>query len=514
MKKFLFLLLLGSFISFIPILGCKGGEECDHFKCGYRRYPQAHSTLEIKTQSGNILHTHQEIFFSLGDLGENLRTILQSAPDPAFSNTLEDNSLNFASFGFVFFDELGNKINENPYFFGTVESVSEAPIEKPFFFFSGRKKRECRLGDLLDMQGAISGWDALSEDAPSTKDGKEYQGVVEIEKSTKSSNSYLEQRFGIKMTIPLKQIKEALIQKIDQDPFFDHLYKRWNSIKEEQQAQGVCERFSCTLELSVIDIDKKHHIPKETEHEKEGAEKNFTHSEQYALYKMAQNDNLKKFIERCKKRIGGKKIKSYALLIYTRNVMCIRCAQSIVFDFKQASEPRSLCDVINEVLGGPKPGVFIASCERPYLSTIHSGQSDAFETHLKEKKQTKKKENIILDYVQENPQHDAVIYHVLPPLKTGVSQQIMQKLKKMASAEQEKQKRSIFRMLTSKYYEQQGRYQLAKKIVSICKKDLSIPDNIALRQAVEFFVKDNDVKLSKRDRIKRLMQHYGVMVLS
>jgi len=341
---------------------------------------------------------------------KNQKMILKKLEDMAegIKKKIESSSNNIASFGFVFFDKDNNQINEEPYHFSPKND-----IDKQFFFFSGRCQRE--YSETLDPNP----WVALSDEAPKQNDIQLLPKTTLYELDFNSHNQLklsLEKHADWKNINRLKQIldlsyenysqsiQEALKKKAEQQPFFNYVYERFNRrvIKRE-----VCKNLLNLLKLSVVDIGGFHYPTQKREGE--SAEGEFTHSEQYALFEIS--NYLEKFLVKCTDKIKLEnkgsipEIKGYGVLIYTYNIMCVRCAQSLIIDFthtggnkpkdpyesfsKTISKHFSIKDDSNDV--DEYPMIFIAGYSQPLYE---SKLDENFPKDLFEKKVACNQENI------------------------------------------------------------------------------------------------------------------------
>jgi hypothetical protein len=88
---------------------------------------------------------------------------------------------------------------------------------------------------------------------------------------------------------------------------------------------------------------------------------------------------LHAFLAHVKNRLGTFNVKQCAMLIYTSNTMCARCAHSIVIDFE-----RFFKKIIQQDLGlsALPQQVFIAGYQTPYVSNLHEIPKDSLEKFM------------------------------------------------------------------------------------------------------------------------------------
>lgn len=387
----LFRVFIFFFIGIPLVYACedKDGKfvECDYRQYGHRRALLKEPLVEVKTADGRVVsHSYQDYFERIAEQANELRQHLMKTE--AFgSKTTGDNediqskARNIASFGFVFFDQNGEKINRNPFHF--FSGKFHGTVGMPFFFLSGRCHKGYQESDPYY-------WTALPESAPKQVDLRLMPCKTHvIQQSLSSAVTDLHLREITRIHECFEQsIADALCVKAIQEPFFDYVYTR-SPFKQKGitiKPRAIKMQFVCGALLSSITLpgvqvessnkemfanssetskssgrkiaviypgtqernDKENTAVIGSKEKKEGnKEKDFTHSEQYALFQASQS--FEGFLDSCVERIGQTKapeqiVASYAVLIYTYNTMCIRCAQSIFIDFVRTDGDKSPTD--------------------------------------------------------------------------------------------------------------------------------------------------------------------------
>ena len=333
---------------------------------------------------------------------------------------VESKDCNIASFGFVFFDQEGKPINKFPFHFSPNATLET--LEEPFFFLSGRRHRSTDSRDPYQ-------WTALPEHAPKNID----LVLMPPTASSKKSSQTIEKAF--QEVIPqyhwlnverLRQVyqlafenygasfNEALLIKAGNEPFFNYVYERTLGQSARVIKSEVCTSLLKSLNLPALHLNSSTFYPKEkAEGGDENEEKDFTHSEQYALF--LASSTFEKFLDVCIQRImqeivpqevevdlSGvveiaatpkplpRTVESYGILIYSSNVMCVRCAQSVVIDFAHTA-PRGLSEMLNGKLdtlpnAQPiiRPMVFMAGYTNVYNSELYNAPCDSFEHWIRQ----------------------------------------------------------------------------------------------------------------------------------
>lgn len=195
------------------------------------------------------------------------------------------------------------------------------------------------------------------------------------------------------------QVIQDLIAKTWECPMFHRIKVRYDQAVELERQSGdqkvVCSDFLQIIKPPVYTLEapqatEKWFYPADNDDQTQNTEGDFTHSEQYALFQAVVGlgndpDNFDLFLESCYKKLDEqeRKVKSYAMLIYTRNVMCVRCSQSVVFDFQYQQNSfngrvNSMLDRLEET--PPRPMIFLAGYDLLYSSNLYPNQPiDAFE---------------------------------------------------------------------------------------------------------------------------------------
>lgn len=294
---------------------------------------------------------------------------------------------NVASFGFIFFDQAGNQ--SNVFYFKP--SATEINIETPFFFFSGRRLSESKDTD---------DWDALQKLAPEQKDE---ELLSKLKKNQDDCKEWLKKREPSQLASAMAQstlglfldhFKMLLTNKALQFPFFTYLKQRSDDTANASGNQGLqfCSKMIRCIEpaaellkvnRSYSTTSQKVYIPRNLT-KKDGEHqhiKYFTHSEQYALFKMG-NDNareLNNFLQQVRNRLGGDgySLAKYTVVVYTSRAMCARCSYSMVVDFEQTFH-----GCITNAFGcgdTPIQKVFLSGFQEMYASNLHEQPQDPFE---------------------------------------------------------------------------------------------------------------------------------------
>jgi hypothetical protein len=192
-----------------------------------------------------------------------------------------------------------------------------------------------------------------------------------------------------------------LCEKAQRVLFFEHVHHRHLRIQDSSCCLTLV-RSLCPPVVTLKDRKGKACIYPGLKNE-ENEIGDFTHSEQYALF--LASTCFEEFMDACVEslRATGATVASYAVLIYTHNVMCIRCAQSVIGDFmhlkgdKFHGNPRNQTDyealslTINRGLDQLNPGntdivrpaAFLAGYTHPYASVLHNFPLDHFENHMR-----------------------------------------------------------------------------------------------------------------------------------
>lgn len=401
---------------------------------------------------------------------ESLVYISRTTPTDAFCKKVErkvqeikeaiaSKKQNIASFGFVFFDQNGQPINENPFhFFPSVKAeTSRNLLEAPYFFLSGRRQRNF---EWQNGNPDPSRWTALPQNAPTCFDLSfmpslatkilETQSVTVLFQHTHSME---EQDHIVNTQQTLKQsfnnytatFKRALVKKTQKYPFFDYIYKRHQRLEQTSESK-VCPSLLPVLKLPYFNLPTNFYYPSNPDKQNPNQEGDFTHSEQWALFassyrKMPNSPTaFELFIDACVRSLASsiteeKTVDSYAVLIYSYNVICARCAHSIIGDFTVSYEqsendrrnPRalppytSLSQIINKKLDAnspeplQRPMVFMAGYSKAYRSRLYEFPKDYFESLLPEDgdAQIPHDKTLGKPYKQCSPKNNPqVIYHV------------------------------------------------------------------------------------------------------
>ena len=391
---------------------CVGDKECEYKKLGYRRcvlqFPVIEAPISEHSISSEIQYKQHDLnsyFRNINTKAEQLRHKLINGGvfgDKTSKEKQEKyndiHKVNVAVFTFLFFSSNGEEIGR--YYFHP-NSTSDN-ITQPFFFFSGRK---------YDVEKSIEtyDWDALPEWAIKKEDTRLLNEIEGLDFKLKSRES-LKKIMGdnhIETITSIENIYKTTLRRqffniIKQENFFSFLeYRKTRIIKNE-----VCKTFFKTLLPTVVckqenSKDKKYYFPMENNSTSETTEEgDFMHSEQFALYKMKENNNkrLKEFISYCVSNMGNnaKNIYTYALALYTTNTMCVRCSHSTVIDFMHTGshkdEYEAFDTTINVVLKQVpeakktnKMMAFIAACRYPYYQINPTYELDEYEKHLRDK---------------------------------------------------------------------------------------------------------------------------------
>ena len=330
-------------------------------------------------------------------------------------NEVESKDRNIASFGFVFFDQEGKAINGIPFHFSP--HATPETLEVPFFFLSGRRHQNLQPDEP---------WTALPEWAPKNIDlnlmppeaysrqgsqtiQKAFQGV--LSKDHWLSIDSLKKVFENSLSGYNDSFKRALLIKAEKEPFFNYVSRRSSSGSTRVIKSEVCLSLLKLLDLPVLQLEPSVHYPKEkTINSEENEEGDFTHSEQYALFQASLT--FENFLDACVQRLSQKLVTqassanpsdngmavsvpqpsprtvgSYAVLLYTYNVMCVRCAQSVIIDF--AHTEHGFNEIINKKLNKlpnaqsiERPMVFMAGYTHNYQSELRNTPCDAFEHYV------------------------------------------------------------------------------------------------------------------------------------
>lgn len=311
------------------------------------------------------------------------------------SESVKSKALNIASFGFVFFDNDGFVINPKPFHFSDALS-NDSSLEDPFFFLSGRRHRNCQVND-------PSCWTALPEQAPKQADLDLRPTLPSFKNLGGAQMAVMNAGNNFKLLVD-----RALYEKAKCIPFFEYVHKRQTRVIRKE----IYQDYLNSLSLPIIPIpfpqeqiaSKTPAIYPKVKAEGDNSEEgDFTHGEQYALFQMSRNleDFLDDCVEQIKKLAPSKTVASYAILIYTYNIMCIRCAQSAIIDFVHTYGDKSPCSrnkkdyeafnlTINRKLDGllgtdmlvnptTRPMFFMAGYTKPYGSKLHNLPRDLFE---------------------------------------------------------------------------------------------------------------------------------------
>jgi hypothetical protein len=392
-------------------LSCRDGQTCDAWKFGHRRAFLENLSIETHEYIIDCKEYFQEISKEGRLLRENLisKGVFdsenkikkwgnqgeQEKREKKKNKEVASSGRNVASFGFLFFDKSGSPINISPFHFRPGSTPEN--IEDSFFFFSGRRQR----GSQLDHRDT---WTALSQEDPGGEDC-DFLDVLNIEvaKPLHKRLPSLEQHTK-EYTLA---VNEALCAKAKATPFFDCVYQRSPAASRFKQ-EDVCSTFQKTLTLPVVEIrsqaGEKFVYPKWSEQPESNAEGDFTHSEQYALFQAwfrpapDAPTAFEVFLKSCVQRMvqiekarssegsassSGIDVHSYAVLIYSYNVMCVRCAQSTILDFVHERKPgcgdplrilidRELSGIVASQAGqGNQPAAEVsASAEPEQLSSV------------------------------------------------------------------------------------------------------------------------------------------------
>lgn len=368
LKKYFFLFLFA--VEAVFSCGCRNHKEvpCENFKYGFRRIFTTQAIVE-----GIDFEPHFEKQFTYA---ETLRE--QLIRDHVFGTTDKDvekeinsdSARNVASFAFVFFDENTKQIGDFQYF---RPNPNKDNVKNPFFFFSGRSHRTYKNTDKYE-------WEALSEAAIKEEDGRMLDAFIPEKRINSFRGIHSIDYIDIlerNQTNFRNELRVFLWNTCKKEPFFDYLKKRDERVSISGE---LCKTFSDItipkvekLSLSKPYNNESHYRPKEDT-------KYFTHSEQFALYRMGHDiKTFTKFIEACRDLLDTQwiTVKKLAILIYTRNTMCVRCSHSIITDFCHSDTPL----LSNNTFPGQVSAVFLGSARFPYQS--HTEKTDSFERFLR-----------------------------------------------------------------------------------------------------------------------------------
>lgn len=358
---------------------------------------------EIAVRAADIKISAQQVYQKIRKIAQDIK------------KEVDSKDRNIASFGFVFFDEEGKPINKIPFHFSP--HATPGTLEAPFFFLSGRRHKNLQPSDA---------WTALPEWAPKNID----IGLMPPEASSKQSSQTIQKAF--QDVLPMQHwlcidrlrivfensllgysesFNEALLKKAEKEPFFSYVSRRSSSGSTRVIKNEVCSSFLKLLDLPVLKLGPSVSYPKEkTINSDENDEGDFTHSEQYALFQASLT--FETFLDACIERISQeiltqenlpddgmaiivpppspRTVGSYAVLLYSYNIMCVRCAQSVIIDFAHTA-PRGFNEIINEKLNSLLPHsqsvdrrmVFMAGYTHNYQSELRNTSCDAFEQHVR-----------------------------------------------------------------------------------------------------------------------------------
>ena len=198
-----------------------------------------------------------------------------------------------------------------------------------------------------------------------------------------------------------KDYKELLIrefqEKTKKESFFTYVEQRTSRAQKKEVCTDLLKILDLPgfpLGLKESDLPVRYPKPREEKEAIINFEGDFTHGEQYALFQMSRN--LDSFLDRCNAQLNpgntspGPRIGSYAVLIYSYNVMCVRCAQSTIIDFVHAGGDQSSdpYEAFNTTIarkltqGKTPPAAFIAGYTLPYKSETYSFPIDRFEQSM------------------------------------------------------------------------------------------------------------------------------------
>ncbi len=384
---------------------CDEGKKCKNGQYGFRRAYVPSATINIGSEDAPLNWDAGGFFQQMKLKGEELRKILietGSLGTKEGGSTDEISSVkarNVASFSFMFLDDRGIPLGA-PFFYFRPDSTTEN-VNKTFFFFSGRRHREYRSTDPYP-------WDALHKSAVKEEDGVIQEMKTVEEKINDPRLKGFKEILGSHYVASLQNLEKHLRGELklflwnicNHIDFFDYLTMRNAPINKKKRRlvkEEVCSSYTnmCVPNTQAIDVSAHssnpfpHFLPVEDTQA-------FTHSEQFALYKM--RDHLDKFMDACLNKIGDgvANIGKIVILIYTRNTMCARCGHSIIADFCHSGDDFSSKDdtgknyishlslinkKIREKAGDPYkplcPSLFLTSALHPYES--HVSKTDAFE---------------------------------------------------------------------------------------------------------------------------------------
>lgn len=377
------------------------GEACDKAQYGYRRAFLREPVISTREEGDPI--SFRKYFIDHDQVARKFReTLIISKAFTSKSLTdkdkikeiVESKDKNIASFGFVFFNQDGDLINERPFYFSPSATVET--LEEPFFFLSGRRQRDPEPKDPYR-------WIALPEAAPKCGDLRLLKNAPQKDKIEKTfpDNENLKDLLDVLPTYS-RLININLHEKAVRELFFNCVNSRTVQMQSNQE---ICRSMLKLLKLRCVPvkIGKNVEIVYYPAEKKQGSNQNeeneegdFTHSEQYALFQTSLRSklnpnltNFEVFLEACIQKIQqlNHTVGSYAILIYTYNIMCVRCSQSVIFDFQYLENNfnEKIKNKLNDTFGQKQRSmVFLAGYSRSYESKLYGNRPDCFEKWVKD----------------------------------------------------------------------------------------------------------------------------------
>lgn len=328
---------------------------------------------------GKKIFKRDAFFRDLKERAELARSELMNQEGEGLS--IDSAKTNISCFAFEFFDENGESLSDDhPAYYGhdlTKSYVSDMQIQ-PFYFLSGRHKKEFSRADMLFLE-------------PFLGEGSEtrsiYLDMQEMRKKLKDlKNSLLKMpwyaEFDNDVSSHLWSGQEVLIKSI--------VLKLREKVPESERMWFKCvtdrSRISRTHEdnynrvLLARGDDADFCILSEPNDfipgVKATTESVFVHSEQVALAHMhycvdksTKIPNFRKFLDYlCENKFIKDSVKYIIMYEYTYNTSCKRCARSIYYDFNN-----TLKSIIQNVFPGVKMR-YILGATKEYEKTAHRKQ--------------------------------------------------------------------------------------------------------------------------------------------